>query len=149
MIHPVDPLYQIVWSTRPLLAQIEAAVEANLPNGMTVRMRATLEALQDGPATVPNIARRLYIKRQYVQLMVNEAIKDGFAEARANPAHTKSKLIFLTKNGEKTISAIRAKEITHLGAIGHDLSSNEIEAAQKVVMTLLAGFTALNESREK
>ena len=149
MIKTTDPLYQIIWSTRPLLAQIEAAVEANLPNGMTVRLRATLEALQDGPATVPDIARRLHIKRQYVQLMVNEALKDGFAEACTNPAHAKSKLISLTKNGEKTISAIRAKEITHLGAIGRDLSPNEIKAAQKVMLALLSGFTALNESQKK
>lgn len=41
-------LYDIVWNTRPLLGQIETAVEASLPDGMTVRLRATLEVLQDG-----------------------------------------------------------------------------------------------------
>ena len=149
MIDTIAPLYQIIWNTRPLLAQIEAAVEANLPNGMTVRMRATLEALQNGPATVPDIARRLHIKRQYVQLMVNEAIKDGFAAARANPAHAKSKLIALTEKGKKTIFAILAQEIEHLSIIGGELAPTEIETAQKVMLTLLDGFTALNESEEK
>jgi DNA-binding MarR family transcriptional regulator len=69
-----------------------ACVEAGLEGTeLTVRMRAVLEILRrHGDQTVPDIAARLEIKRQYVQLMVNEVLAGGFVEQRANPSAASS-----------------------------------------------------------
>ena len=67
----------------------EAAVERGLKGiGLTVRTRAVLEVLLvEKEASVPDIAEKLEIKLQYVQLMVNETITEGLTVRRENPRH--------------------------------------------------------------
>ena len=68
-MNKTDQLYQLVWVSRPLMQAAEAAVEQGLEGtGLTVRMRAVLEMLhRQGDLTVPDIAQKLEIQRQYVQ----------------------------------------------------------------------------------
>jgi DNA-binding MarR family transcriptional regulator len=82
-----DHLHSLVWMSRPLMQAANACVEAGLEGTeLTVSMRAVLEILRrHGDQTVPDIAARLEIKRQYVQLMANEVLAGGFVEQRANP----------------------------------------------------------------
>jgi DNA-binding MarR family transcriptional regulator len=82
-------LHRLVWMSRPLMQAAEACVEAGLVNtNLTVRMRAVLEVLlRYGEQTVPEIAARLEIKRQYVQVMCNETLASGVVEQRENPRH--------------------------------------------------------------
>ena len=119
---------------------IEGVAEQSLPEGMTVRIRAALEVLLVGSATVPEIARRLHIKRQFTQVMVNEAIESGFAVSVENPAHARSKLIELTEKGREAIIAIRANETEILGAIAKELSDDDIAITKRVIDHLFNGF---------
>ncbi|MEC8197624.1 MAG: helix-turn-helix domain-containing protein, partial [Pseudomonadota bacterium] len=79
-----DPLYHLTWLSRPLMQQVETAVEHGLQGtGLTVRTRAVMEVLLQGPLTVPALAEALHIQRQYVQVMVNEALAAGFVSKQA------------------------------------------------------------------
>jgi DNA-binding MarR family transcriptional regulator len=133
-----NDLHRLVWMSRPLMQAAEACVEAGLAGTeLTVRMRAVLEILRrHGDQTVPEIAARLYIKRQYVQLMVNETLAGGFVEQRGNPRHKRSQLLALTERGSDLIDGIIAREMELMQKIGAELKEQDIATALNVVLAV-------------
>jgi DNA-binding MarR family transcriptional regulator len=113
----------------------ETCVEAGLKGtGLTVRMRAVLEILQrHGEQTVPDIAAKLEIKRQYVQVMCNETLASGFIAQRANPRHKRSPIMELTDDGRNLIDALISKELKLMQGLGANLSDEDVFTALKVV----------------
>jgi DNA-binding MarR family transcriptional regulator len=128
-------LHRLVWMSRPLMQAAEACVEAGLVNtNLTVRMRAVLEVLlRSGEQTVPEIAARLEIKRQYVQVMCNETLASGVVEQRENPRHKRSPILALTDTGRTLIEEIISKEMKLMDELGANLSSEDISTALEVV----------------
>ncbi len=133
-----DDLHKLVWMSRPLMQAAEACVELGLEGTeLTVRMRAVLEILRaHGDQSVPDIAAKLDIKRQYVQLMVNETLTSGFTEQRPNPRHKRSPLLGLTDGGRKLINEILSKELALMQSIDVPFSDEEIATALKVVLAV-------------
>lgn len=116
----------------------EASVEAGLAGtGLTVRMRAVLEILlKHGAQTVPEIAAKLEIKRQYVQIMCNETLASGFVEQRANPRHKRSPILALTEGGRELIEQIISQELKVMEEVGAQLRSDEVSTALEVVLAV-------------
>lgn len=133
-----ENLHQLIWMSRPLMQAAEACVEAGLiGTNLTVRMRAVLEILEKyGEQTVPDIAARLEIKRQYVQIMCNETLASGFIEQRTNPRHKRSPMLALTDHGRARIEEIISKEMKLMQEIGALLSNDDISTALKVVLAV-------------
>lgn len=133
-----NTLHRLVWMSRPLMQAAEACVEAGLADtNLTVRMRAVLEMLlRYGEQTVPEIAARLEIKRQYVQVMCNETLASGFVEQRENPRHKRSPILALTDNGRTLIEEIISKEMKLMEELGANLSSEDISTALEVVLAV-------------
>lgn len=138
-------LYELIWNTRPLLQQIERAVQRGIEGtDLTVRMRAAMEILgSDGAQTVPALARALEIKRQYVQIMVDETTAAGMTERRKNSAHSRSPLIALTPVGAALIRRVRREEDSRLSALMKDLKESEVLVALRVQKRLLDFFSKL------
>lgn len=130
-----EHLHQLVWMSRPLMQAAETCVEAGLQGtGLTVRMRAVLEILQrHGEHTVPDIAAKLEIKRQYVQVMCNETLASGFIAQRANPRHKRSPILGLTEEGRTLIDDLISKELMLMQRLGASLSDEDVFTALKVV----------------
>ncbi len=124
-------LYDFLWLSRPLMQQIETAVEARLRGtGLTVRMRAVLEILdRDGALSVPELARRLEIQRQYVQVMVNETHAAGYTEKQDNPRHKSSPLIGITAAGNTLMSQVQSRETALVDALASRFSDADIAAS--------------------
>lgn len=57
----------------------------------------------EGPLTVPYVARARSVSRQYIQKLANELIAVGWIALEDNPLHKKSKLMVLTGQGEATL----------------------------------------------
>lgn len=117
----------------------ETVVEQGLEDtGLTVRTRAVLEILlaQDA-ATVPDIAQKLEIKRQYVQVMVNETLADGLTLKRENPRHKRSTIIALTDKGRVLIQDVVHREKRLVASLGHDLNSADVKTALGLISTLI------------
>lgn len=150
VIMKADDLHKLVWMSRPLMQAAEACVEAGLgETSLTVRMRAVLEILQrHGDQTVPDIAAKLEIKRQYVQVMVNETLATGFVEQRPNPRHKRSSVLTLTQNGRALIENIIAKEVRLMDEIGEDLSDEDVSTALEVIRAVTQSLKALSGERE-
>ncbi|MCT2539630.1 MarR family winged helix-turn-helix transcriptional regulator [Sedimentimonas flavescens] len=134
-----EHLHRLIWMSRPLMQAAEACVEAGLVGtSLTVRMRAVLEILhRHGEQTVPEIAARLEIKRQYVQIMCNETLASGFVEQRANPRHKRSPILALTDHGRTLIEKIISKELKLMEEVGTNLSSEDISTALQVVIAVV------------
>ena len=141
-----DLLYKLLTLSRPMYQQVESAVETMLSGTrITVRMRAVLEALEQiGPATVPAVARHLGIKRQYVQVMMNEVENAGLVTRNENPAHKRSVLFALGDVGAEVITGIRKAEMRVIESLARDLTLDEVEMAHHVAEHLLHGFQKLN-----
>ncbi|UOA27518.1 hypothetical protein DSM107133_02246 [Pseudosulfitobacter sp. DSM 107133] len=145
VIMNAQKLYELVWMSRPLMQAVEACVEQGLvETDLTVRMRAVLEMLlAHGDLSVPDIAAKLEIKRQYVQLMVNETLASGFTQQRPNPRHKRSSLLTLTDRGRAMIEDITAKEMDVMKQIGAGLDDADVLTALRVVQTVTAKLKAL------
>lgn len=142
----IDQLYKLVWMSRPLMQAAEACVESGLSGtDLTVRMRAVLEVLRsEGDLTVPEIALKLEINRQYVQLMVNETLASGFIRQLPNPRHRRSPLLTLTIKGSDLIDDVVAREMEILRIIGEDFSAEEVSTALNVVLSVTSKLREQN-----
>ncbi|AUR05956.1 putative HTH-type transcriptional regulator YusO (plasmid) [Phaeobacter inhibens] len=138
VIMKAEQLHQLIWMSRPLMQAAEACVEAGLVGtNLTVRMRAVLEMLHKyGEQTVPEIAARLEIKRQYVQIMCNETLTSGLVEQRPNPRHKRSPVLALTDHGRTLIEEIISNEMKLMERVGANLRSESISTALEVVLTV-------------
>lgn len=134
-----NELYELIWTSRPLMQAAEEIVERGLVGtGLTVRMRSVLEILFiHGELTVPEIAERLHIKRQYVQVMVNETIASGTTDRVKNPRHKRSYHITLTKSGRDVISQVMLNERKLLEEISTNLNEKDVTAALLLVKHLI------------
>ena len=98
-------------------------------------MRAVMEHLaENGPMTVPQIARSKNVTRQHIQPLADELVAAGFAIYEENPGHKRSQLVKLSRMGERTFDTIRKREKTYLDAVAAGFSAEELET---VVMVLV------------
>lgn len=145
-----ERLYDVIRHVRPV-HQLSAQVVASAlePTGMTVPMRAVLERLaDDGARTVPQIARELWITRQGVQKIVDEAKARGFVVSRKNPQHKRSHLIELTPAGRSAYESLHADELARLDEIAEGLDPADVEAAVRVMSHLTQSLRAMQHSTD-
>lgn len=97
-----------------------------------------LGAIDDGPRTVPGIAREMGLARQSVQRTVDLLETDGLVERRKNPAHLRSQLIAMTSKGRKTFAAIATTQVAWVNGLARDagLTEGEISSAMTVLKKL-------------
>ncbi len=138
-MNEADNLYRLIWMSRPLMQAAEAAVEQGLDgSGLTVRTRAVLEILlAHDAATVPEIAQNLEIKRQYVQVMVNETLAENLTCKRDNPRHKRSTIIALTDKGRALIEDVVQREKSLVASLAAELDAGDINTALGIVETLI------------
>lgn len=144
---PHELLHDVLRHVRPL-HQYSAKIVADAQAGsaITMPMRAVLERLADtGPATVPQLARALWVARQAVQRIVDDALELGLVRRTPNPAHRRSMLVELTDEGRAAFVGIRDREAVTLRRIAADLDDDEIAACARVVGHLTSHLRRIAE----
>ena len=121
-----------------LLAEVNA-LAAELRKPMTVAGRKTsvpagersiLQALgENGPQTVPGIARARGTSRQSVQMLVNRLKGQGWVELNTNPSHKRSALVCLTAQGKALLEEVTVGQTTLLEARLGGLSETDVVRA--------------------
>ena len=76
------------------------------PAGQTSARWQVMAAIEDAPASVAQIARRLRLTRQSVQRVADLLDRDGLAVYEDNPAHRRAKLLDLTLRGREILAII-------------------------------------------
>jgi DNA-binding MarR family transcriptional regulator len=86
-----------------------------------------MESLADqGPQTVPALARARPVARQHIQVLVNDLVRFGLVETRPNAAHKRSPLFALTARGAAWFQAIRSTELEALRSMRLSLSAAQM-----------------------
>lgn len=117
-------------------------------SGMSIGARAVLDELsREAPATVPQIARRLHLSRQFIQRMVNEAEGQGLLSLRANPAHARSWLVELTPAGVDAIGRVHDREHELLGEVTGGLTTADIDTTLRVLRLMHAAVEERNRAQ--
>ncbi len=95
---------------------------------------AVLQILkQQGPQTVPQIARIRATSRQNIQMLVNGLEREDCVELRSNPAHKRSALVCLTTKGQALLAKETGREDLFLARLAPHLSETGLAAASDLV----------------
>lgn len=128
-----------------LLARRLAEVRENQSGngGPTASERAILLSLvRAGAQTVPQLARPKNVSRQHIQVLVNGLAGKGLVELKANPAHKRSYLVELTKDGKQVAATLEQAEGEWLDSLTPVLGKKE---TQRAIEALRAARAALGE----
>jgi DNA-binding MarR family transcriptional regulator len=133
-----DALTDLVMQVVRLIRDFTAAGEALAkPAGQTLARWLVLEAVQDGPATVAQIARQMHLARQGVQRLADVLVRDGLAVYEPNPAHRRAKLLRLTPQGRSALRTVQAAQQSWADALGAELGEADLRQASAVLDRVL------------
>jgi DNA-binding MarR family transcriptional regulator len=139
-----ERLYRAIKLVRPVHLNVSRTLEKMLDGaGITVAERAVLELLCDAPLTVPEAARRLSMKRQFVQRVAAGLIAKGLIERKPNPEHRKAYFCAPTAAGRDLFTAVHQRELEMLHAVLGDINQTEVVVALRVMMRIDQAFEAL------
>ena len=117
--------------------------------GLNASTRAVVEALANGPRTVPEIARSKSVTRQHIQSLVDELAKAELVELRPNPAHLRSPLVALTRRGEAVYAGVRKREAPLLDRLALGLDPRKTAVTVQTLASLRRRAEELLEQQEQ
>ena len=133
-----DALTDLVMQVVRLIRDFTVVGEALArPAGQTLARWLVLEAVQDQPATVAQIARQMHLARQGVQRLADVLVRDGLAVYEPNPAHRRAKLLRLTPPGRSVLRTIQAAQRTWADALAAELGEADLRRAGAVLDRVL------------
>ena len=112
------------------------------PAGQTLARWLVLEAVQDGPATVAQIARTLALTRQSVQRVADLLERDGLVVYAENPRHRRAKLLRLSPQGRRALGTIQAAQSVWANALGAEIGEADLRRASVVLDRVLRALMA-------
>jgi DNA-binding MarR family transcriptional regulator len=119
-------LFKEVFALQAALSRVMDRVHEE--TGLSTPQRKVMQVLNHlGSATVPDIAARLGVSRQSIQVVCNDLLSHGLIEFMTNPRHKRSKLAALTANGNRAYEMARQNEYA---AIEHILGRIDADAAE-------------------
>ena len=129
---------------RPVFHALYRAVEQNLTElPISVPQRGMLQCLfEHGAQTVPMLARRLLVQRQFALRLANELEQAALIEREPNPAHKRSHRFRLSAAGAEMTAEVLAVEARISARALSQRSDAEIRAAASVLSALLSYFGA-------
>jgi DNA-binding MarR family transcriptional regulator len=129
-----DALTEFVVEVAGFGAFITAAGEALARSGgQTLARWVILDAVEDGPATVAQIARRRGIARQAVQRVADLLVADGLAAYAENPKHRRAKLLRPTSRGREVLRLISEAQQPWADALGAEIGEAKLRRALGLV----------------
>ncbi|ASY58570.1 MarR family transcriptional regulator [Sinorhizobium sp. CCBAU 05631] len=140
----LERLYKAIKLVRPVDLNVSRTVENMLEGaGISVAERSVLELLCEEPLTVPEAARRLSMKRQFVQRVAAGLIGKRLIEKRPNPEHRRAYFCAPSPAGRDLFNAVHRRELEMLHAVLGDINQTEVVVALRVMARIDAAFEAL------
>ncbi len=138
----VKAMYEVISETQGLFHRAGAAVrELHGENDPKAGAREVLECLEDeGPQTVPQLARARPVSRQHMQTHVNSLSAKGLVARDPNPAHQRSPLVSITHAGEKTLQDMLRRERAGIRRLDLAISNQELQFAADVLRRVRAAL---------
>jgi DNA-binding MarR family transcriptional regulator len=134
---------ELLMRTFPLERRLSAAGEALAQQAdLSLARWLVLEAIQQEPATVAEIGRRLRLARQGVLRLADLLVADGHASYEENPRHQRAKLLAITDAGRSALLIVQRAQRTWANRLGEQLGSARLRAAAEVLDATLSAVTA-------
>jgi DNA-binding MarR family transcriptional regulator len=92
-----------------------------------------LDAIEDSPSTVAQVARRRGIARQAVQRVADLLEREGLAAYGPNPLHRRAKLLRPTPRGRKALRAISVEQKAWADAMGAQIGEAKLRSLTKTI----------------
>jgi DNA-binding MarR family transcriptional regulator len=118
-----------------LKASGEALAQGAGQTGATWRV---LSAASVGQRTVPQLARRLGLARQSVQLTANSLARKGLATFGANPDHQRSPFLELTGKGAAVLDSLTAVSVEHRQCVSSKFTARDLMATVTILRQAIA-----------
>ena len=97
---------------------VQAGERLHADEPVTLGMRGVLELLaRDGPASVPQMARRRRVSRQHIQVLVDALGQRKLVALTSNPAHRRSALVQMTASGRRILARMTRRERRFFGGL--------------------------------
>ncbi|MEH6345790.1 MAG: MarR family winged helix-turn-helix transcriptional regulator [Bermanella sp.] len=91
---------------------------------------------QHGSMTVPQIAQHRKVSRQRIQVMIDEYVNEGYLILTENPSHKRSKLVALTKLGQREFTSLSDIIFSQIEKTAHEFKKEELQTAARVLEKL-------------
>jgi DNA-binding MarR family transcriptional regulator len=128
-------LFKEVFALHATLSRMLDSVHAQ--TGLSTPERKILQSLERlGSATVPEVAARLGVSRQSVQVVCNDLLSRGYIAFFDNPRHKRSKLAGLTEAGTKAYHAAQQNEYAAIEQALGDIDPQRAERARELLATI-------------
>lgn len=129
-------LNRLISETRGFFHDLEEVSRTILArHGLSPQERRLLMALRKHRrCTVPQLARKREVSRQFVQVTMNALAKRGLVEFRNNPDHKRSRLLELTQTGENLMTAVMGREGEALKRVAVGLAPDDVRSAVEVLV---------------
>lgn len=135
------------------LLALTTRVHASDIAGASAARRGLLRMLVDlGAQTVPDLARRRDVSRQFIQVEVNGLLDEGLVEYLDNPAHKRSRLVRITPRGFALYKTLRLREEPFSQFLAEGFSKSELRSAQDLITRLrhlVDGYAPATEQETK
>jgi len=133
----IPDVERIAGEVRHLFQVLKSLADAvHKDAGLTASTRAVMEAIAEGPRTVPDIARSKSVTRQHIQLLVDELAGSDLVELKPNPAHLRSPLIALSRKGETLFASMRKREAPLVERLAAGLDARKTAATVQTLTAL-------------
>lgn len=126
--------------------QLRRVRELLHPDDSTTSHRGLLEQLRDeGPSTMPMLARARGVSRQHVQSLVRKLTEQGFLKESVNPKHRRSSLLTLTESGKRLVERSAARERALFDQLIETVDERELRKATRVLTKVAEALSKVDE----
>lgn len=132
--HALSTLIETIFRVNGLILKI--GEDLTRPTGQTSARWQVLGSLSQGPASVPQVARRMGLTRQSVQRVADILAFEGLIVFQENPDHKRSKLLELTSKGQIVSSAIQKAALHWRNGMGKILGKSDLRKANKLLVKI-------------
>jgi DNA-binding MarR family transcriptional regulator len=101
--------------------------------GQTLARWLILDAVEDGPSTVAQIARWRGIARQAVQRVADLLESEGLVLYASNPSHRRAKLLHPTPEGREVLRTISIAQKTWADELGTEIGEERLRQAAGLI----------------
>jgi DNA-binding MarR family transcriptional regulator len=116
--------------------------------GLTSARWQVLGAIEDTPAPVAHVARRLGLTRQAVQETADAMAQDGFVAFLDNPDHKRARLMSLTPKARKALDYLRPRQMQFANMMGAPYSFEALRVTLDVLEKSRARIESKNPNPE-
>ncbi len=142
----------IIANLQPLYKNAMKSGGRHNDTGMSASMRSVMGCLwEQGAQTVPEMARRLGVGRQFIQRVVNDLLEGALVSRFPNPAHQRSWLCDLSARGRDALGRANDREGQMLDVAINGMDHDDLQTCLRVLtqLSMVFGVAAQSTAADK